>query len=75
MPSGKSSAGKAIGDDVGQEVQRAVEEREEPRHAAETDDGVPAGQPPQRRQRERDADEPERPDAGLVGEIAERVRR
>ena len=35
---------------------------------------VPAGQPPQRRQRQRDAEEPERPDAGLVGEIAERVR-
>ena len=35
--------------------------------------GVPAGEPAQRRDRERDADEPERPDAGFVGEIAERI--
>ena len=34
---------------------------------------VPAGQPPQRRDRERDAEEPERPDPGLVGEIGERI--
>jgi hypothetical protein len=51
----------------------AVEEREETSHAAELDQRVPAGQLAQRRDRERDAQEPERPDAGFVGEVGERV--
>ena len=35
---GKIEAGEAIGDDVGQEMERAVEEGEEARHPPEPDD-------------------------------------
>ena len=73
MPSGKSRPAKRSAIDVGQEVERAVEEREQARHAPEPDHVVPAGDASERRHRERDADEPQRPDAGLVRDIAERI--
>ena len=66
-------AGKPIHDRVGHQVQGAVEERVETGHAAEPDQRVPAGHLAQRRDRERQADEPERPDTGFVGEIGERI--
>src|SRR5262245_54145356 len=55
-------------------MQCRVKEGEESGHAPETDHGVPTGQAPQRSQRQRDADEPQSPNASLVREIAERVR-
>jgi hypothetical protein len=60
--------------DVGEKMQRAVEEGEQAGHAPESDRLIPAADSAQRRDRERDADEAQRPDAGLVGEVAERVR-
>jgi hypothetical protein len=64
---------EAVQDHVGQEVEHAVEEGVEPQHATEPDELVPAGQPPQRRDGERDGEKPQRPDPGLVGDVAERV--
>ena len=54
-------------------MQRAVKERIQPRHATEFDQSVPAADPPERRDRKRDAEEAKRPNAGFVGEIAERI--
>ncbi len=71
---GKIETGEPIGDHVGQKMQRAVEEREQANHPAETDRTGPSGEPPQRCDRERDAEKTQRPDAGFVGEIAERIR-
>jgi len=50
-------------------VQRPVEEREQPEHASELDDLVPAGDASERRDRERNRDERDRPGSGLVGEV------
>jgi hypothetical protein len=67
-------AGEPIGNEVGREVERAVEEGEEADHPAEPNDDVPTGEPPQRRDRKRRAEEPERPHAGFIGHVAERIR-
>ena len=67
-------AGKPIEDDIREQVEGAVEKREEADHPPEPDDGVPPGETAQRRHRQRDAQKPQRPDAGLVGDVAERVR-
>ena len=72
-PVGEIEPREPVGDHVGQEMQRAVEEGKEPGHPPEADRRIPAGELPQRRDRERDADEAQRPDAGFVGEIAQRV--
>ena len=67
-------AGKAIGDQIGQKVQRPVEEREQPDHAPE-----PRSMPFQPVIRRTGVmasvidDEPQRPDAGVVGDLGERV--
>ena len=74
MPFGIIEPGGAIRDEVNEEVHGAVEEREQPEHPPEADRAVPAGEPPERRDRERDAEKPQRPDAGLVGDVLERVR-
>ena len=47
------------------EVERRVEEREQAEHPAVLNDDVPAGEPPERRDRERQQQELERPAAGL----------
>src|SRR5262249_33098722 len=66
--------GKAIEDDVGQKVERAVEKGVQTGHPAESHESVPSGDVPEWRDEERDADEPERPDAGFVRDVAKRVR-
>jgi len=50
-------------------VQRAVEKREQPEHASELDDLVPAGDAPEWCDPERDGDERDRPGPGLIGEV------
>ena len=50
-------------------MQRSVEEREQPEHATELDDLIPAGNASERRDRERDRDEGDRPGPGLIGEV------
>jgi hypothetical protein len=59
--------------EVGQKVQRAVEEREQPQHAAEADQGIPTRPLPQGRDRQRQRQKPQRPRAGLVGDRVDRV--
>src|SRR5260370_20488669 len=70
----KIERGETIGDDVGEEMKRAVKKGEQAGHPTEADHHIPAGEPAQRRQRERDADKPDGPDAGFVREVTERVR-
>jgi hypothetical protein len=62
-----------VEDEVGHEVERAVEEREQADHPPEQDERVPPGQPAQRRDRHRHDDEAQRPDAGVVGDGLDRV--
>ena len=59
--------------DPRQHVQRRVEEREQPEHPPQLDEVVPAGEAAQRRDRERDREEGDRPGAGLVGDVVARV--
>jgi len=54
--------------DVGQEVQTAVEEGEQPEHAPIADQRIPPGQLAKGRDSERDGDQPQGPHACLVGD-------
>ena len=54
-------------------MEGAVKERVQARHATECDDSVPTADPPERSDRERDAEEPQRPHTGFIGEIAEGI--
>src|SRR5205085_2992531 len=69
----KIEAGETVGDDIREEMERPIEEREQSDHPAKTDRAVPPGDSTKRRHRQRDAQEAERPAAGLFGEIAERI--
>ena len=62
-----------IEDDVGEQVQRRVEEREQPEHAAVLNDPLPAGEPPERRDRQRDEQPPQRPDAGRERDVLDGI--
>src|SRR2546423_777799 len=55
-------------------MQGAVEKREEADHPPEPDDAVPPRKPAKRCHRQREAQKPQRPDARLVGDVAERIR-
>ena len=72
-PIGKIEAREAIADEIGEEVQRRVEEREQPEHPAEANHRIPAAEPANGRDGEGNDDEAERPDAGLVGDLDERI--
>jgi len=65
---------KLVQHQVGTEVERRVEEREETQHAPEADDGVPPAEPAKRRDGERDREKTESPDAGLVGDDLDGIR-
>ena len=67
-------ARESIGDEIDQQVQRAVKEREQAEHPAEADRAVPAGQAAERRDGERQAQEAQRPHARFVGDVGERIR-
>ena len=54
-------------------MQRPVEEGEESRHPAESNQAIPTRDAAQRCECQRGAQEPQRPDAGFVGEIGERI--
>ena len=60
--------------DVRQQVQRAVEERKEAEHPPDADDVVPAGQPAKRRDRQRDQQEPQRPQPCRSRDRLDRIR-
>ena len=62
-----------VADEVRREVQHRVEKREQAEHPPVTDDDVPAREPANWRDGERNDDEAERPDAGLVGNLDERI--
>jgi len=64
---------KSLVDEVGGEVQRRVEKCEEPEHPPVLHHAVPAGEPPQRGDREGEDQHPDRPDAGRQREVLDRV--
>jgi hypothetical protein len=62
-----------IEDQVGQKVQRGIEEREQAQHAPEADDRMPAGEPPERGHGKRRQEEPQRPPPGAERDRFDRV--
>jgi hypothetical protein len=61
-------------DDPGREVERGVEERKQAEHSPQLDQIVPAGELSQRRDTQRREKRPQRPVAGLIGDVVARVR-
>ena len=58
---------------VGEKVQTSVKEREQAGHSAETYDCLPSGEASNRRKRQSDHNESQSPDAGLIGDVGDRV--
>src|SRR5206468_1087867 len=69
----ESEARQPVQHDEGQEVERAIEKREQAEQAAESNRGVPACQPTKWGDRERNAQEPQRPEAGGIRDFGEGV--